>query len=460
MIRNIDDNHNCSLRRQSRIEKNEDIFTLSGSEYDMYLELLNSDDLQVLTKAMNMFSRHYIYNEFEYNDQTHFVLTTAVSSIVYYGNQLTDFTQNSFDLLSHAIDNTLNGLAFIIQTNALDVLKNNVANIESPFFDQAIISLAKIAWKSPQICEMIKKDFPIDFFIDIMENYDVDSNPDVPYYILWILYFYTKYKYLSNEQSFQMLDFLNNTLNNLYNRIKDKQPIKSYDYDIFRVCITILTILFEKSALFRDTELTSNFILIFNEIIQLDVNESSSVRKLISEVLHAFIPLVKYGAAFKEPGIDIICVASLIETNYSRIQPAVLDCIYFYINSSHQSIKLLVQTRILHYLKKILKNGSFNTKKKILSIIEVIMNYGTNEDKLLILKPNIVASIIFLANEGNDEIYLDSIRLIDSMLKLETTLDYDFQIHSTFLEAGGVQMDEEKSQQFINDHFGDNEEEE
>lgn len=468
MIQSFNNNQDDCLRRQSRMQK-EKVFTLSDEQYNNFLGYLSGDDNESLNIAMEQFARHYKYNKFQYNDQTHIILTVAVSAINSIDNEPTDLAQNSFDLLSSAINNASNGLSFVIQTSALDVLENNINNIHSPFFDQAVISLSQLVSQTPSICKTINENFPITFFFNIIENYDTDKNPDVPFYILYILYYYAKYKCLDDEQSFQIIEFLGNILDNFYKHIKNQSHIEFTDIDIYRNCVKVLARIFENSAISHDTKFTSNLIIIFNQILQLDIR-SSNVKKLVSAVLQAFIPLLKSGSALKEPGIDIVRIASLIKKSYTSIQPVALECIIWFIPSNDTSIKILFHTRMLHYLKKIIESGTYNAKKKTLVIYDLIMRNGTDEEKvaLLMFWPELIFHLVSLAKEIDDDLYLQIINLLDLMLKLETNLGQDLHIHSIFSDSGGIQMIEENiiygsdtnseaSQQFKNEHFGEGE---
>lgn len=454
------------LRCQSRMY-NEKIFTLPKDQYDRYLADLNGSDTSSLIAAMDQFACHYKNNKFECNDQTHLILTIAVSAINDSENQITELAKNSFYLLSNAIKNASNGLSFIIETNALEVLQNNIFNTESPFFDQAIMSISHIVGRTPDICKTIYNNFPITFFFNLLKNYDEDNSPEVPYHALSILYYYTKYRYLDDEQYYQMIEFLNNILNGFYTQITRQDSIKLTNYEIICNCVKILTIIFEKSAIYH-TKYTSNFITIFNQILQLNIRECSCIRKLVSSVLHAFIQLLRSGSALEDPGIDIKRITSLAKKAYPIIQPVALDCINIFIPSTEKSIQMLLQTKVFYYFRKIIKSGTCNAKDKVLSIYDTIMKNGTNEEKAVLLKSEIIAHMIFYAKEVNDDLYKQIIILLDSMLKLEATLQHDFQIHSAFLESGGVQLVEEKcmygsdiaseiSQQFINDHIQEGE---
>lgn len=458
---------NDSCRQEIRIEKDDkddknDIFTLSEEEFNSYFNQLQTSNIDLLNKIMNFFSRHYYSNKFEYNEQTHLILTVAVANLINEENQNTYLAKNSFNLISNAIKNSISGLTFIITTGILKVLKDNIFNLDSPFYVKAIISITRIMHSSQCICGMIYKEFTIFFF---MKNSDINNmDPDIPVHIFWILFYFTKYGFLTDKESYEMIDFLNNYLDLFYQKSVNQNEIKSYEYEIYFRCIKILTLIFNKSAQFTENEVCGKSKLFFNFVLQQNANTLN--KKFVSGVLQAYIPLLKKGSALKDPSINIEIIVSLINSCYPNIQHLSLDCLDLFIRSNPISIKMLLQTDMLTNLQMIFKNASFKAKKKSLSILNLIMKHGTNEDKTFLLNPSFVIYLVFLAKEADDISYLVTIELLNAMLMMENVLSHDYQIHSSFLETDGIQIIEEislngsedvyeASQLFLKTHFPD-----
>ncbi|OHS97046.1 hypothetical protein TRFO_36795 [Tritrichomonas foetus] len=468
MLSSHDDDNNFNhetIRRNSRLEKTkkDEIFTLLPPDFDRYLAQLASNDPNLVTEAIFTFSRHYLYNRFEYNDNTHQIIIAAKNFIS--ESQIQPLVNASFMFLSHIVQRPLNGLGFLLQLDFLDIFLTHLTNIKSPYFYLSLLSVKCVVGQSPQVCEIVYKKIELKLLVDIILNHPSNLNLDIHWLIFCILYYMIIYvELISEENIHNIVIACSFALNQNYSNIHAK-----------RISIRIIEKLFYKSATYHETEYASSFMNMFNYLLSLNTGPVSQTNKekqktienncqIISSVLIAYLPLLELGTATKENGIDIIKVIQLLSVVHNHIQINALDCIRYFIRAKPEKISFLIQNQLILKLHLIFERFSFNAKEKALEIVSLIMTYGNENDKSFLLNPFYTVTVVNLAKEGKKQVFLECINILNAMFMAEESSGRDLGIRSSFLEVDGVLLidentgsdDEQVAEatlQFFNFHF-------
>ena len=122
------------IREISRIEKkknDDEIFTLSSCEFDEQLQiLLNGADINETISALEMFSRHYLYNPFEINEKTQNILLFAFSIVSPENENDNELILMIYKLLSHIADTSFKMLDFAFQIMIIKIFLKGIKNVK------------------------------------------------------------------------------------------------------------------------------------------------------------------------------------------------------------------------------------------------------------------------------------------------------------------------------------------
>lgn len=458
------------------------VFKLDPSEYAASLVNLHSNDCEIIRKSMELFARHYNYNPFYETPETRFIINCAVAAISQVETPI-ELQKVSFLFLCNVIKSSSNGFAFISDAGLLDIFVPFLSTMDNPYFDQTIIIFPRILCRDTAISGTFFSLIPIEFFIEVYNNFEFERNHDVPISIIQILFSYLVFqnetKHFSpsnNAKLFSIMDFLLFCLSSTYN-----QP-GSFNFEITHWCILTLNLFYKLSAIFCQHQI-DNILTILGEIlansIQLQTtsirqNKSQHIkhsglkrnRRLIVTVVNVLISLFESGSLLNESQNIIIPVFALISHNFPEIQHRALHCIDVFFRCYPDRIGNFIENSILLLFKNIFASTSYFVSKELINIFVLIMKNGHNNDQISILQNHFIENITPLMKDAENDFYLICLDLISRMLILEEKLQTNFNVHTGFIECDGLDIVSERindideeivemSRQFLQNHFQD-----
>ena len=455
------------IREISRIEKkknDDEIFTLSSCEFDEQLQiLLNGADINETISALEMFSRHYLYNPFEINEKTQNILFFAFSIVSPENENDNELILMIYKLLSHIADTSFKMLDFAFQIMIIKIFLKGIKNVNSSYFDKSLYSIKKLAFEIPDICNIVYNEIGSNYFFEIINHYTSNNNnfnPDIPLSCYEILFSFCKHYNIIGITEQNILDILNGCqiclsieLNNFKNQ--KNNPMILYILRSKLVSLAIIDKIFQISVSYQSPNYTYNIINSFNMILHLQIySKSNQINKilyykclLISTVLKTYLPLLLSGEALKENGIDIVQVIRLLSFTRYNIQSNALDCINSFIRGKPDFIPMLFDNNLLLKLNLIFKRCSYNAKQKAISIVELVLKYGTDETKNKLfsdLLKNIIDILVSIAFEADDNLYLQCLYIFTALMEMEQRNGYT-EIKDILLSNNISQLIDEKN---------------